>query len=81
MTRIEVLNRIQGIFRDIFNDSELIIDNHTSAVNIDGWDSLNHINLISAIQKEFGIKFDLFEIHHLNNVGAMINSVVKRTTN
>ena len=44
MTRDELLNRIQGIFRDIFDENDMVIENNTSSDDVEEWDSLNHIN-------------------------------------
>lgn len=72
MTTIE---KIQDIFRDIFDDDLLIISPDTSADDIEDWDSLSHINLIVSVEKEFNIKFALGEIQSLNNIGEMMKLV------
>jgi acyl carrier protein len=59
MTREEVFNGVQDIFRDIFDEDDLIISDTTSSNEVEDWDSLNHINLVSAIEKEFKVKFAL----------------------
>ena len=73
MTRNEVFSGIQDIFRDIFDADDLVISNTTNSDEIEDWDSLNHINLVSAIEKEFKIKFALGELMTLKNVGAMVD--------
>ena len=73
MKRDEVFSGVQEIFRDIFDDSDLIIDNLTNSEDIEDWDSLNHINLVSAIEKEFKIRFALGELMEIKDVGAMID--------
>ena len=73
MTRNEVFNGVQDIFRDIFDVDDLVINNTTNSDEIEDWDSLNHINLVSAIEKEFKIKFALGELMTLKNVGAMVD--------
>jgi len=78
VTREEIFNGVQNIFRDIFDDDDLNIENRTNAEDIEDWDSLNHINLVSAIEKEFGIRFALGELESLKDVGAMINLMVKK---
>ena len=50
-----------------------------TANNIDEWDSLNHINLLGAIQREFKIEFALIELQHLNSVGTLIDYILKKT--
>ncbi|AHE68148.1 acyl carrier protein [Legionella oakridgensis] len=79
MTREDVVRRMQEIFRDIFNDSSLIVSEHLNTGDIDYWDSLNHINLLSAIQQEFHVTFELNELHDLNNVGAIVDSILKKS--
>jgi acyl carrier protein len=78
MIREEVLNRVQEIFRDIFDEGGMVIEDRTSSNDIEEWDSLNHINLVSAIEKEFQIKFALLELIELKDVGAMINLMVEK---
>ena len=73
MTRNEVFSGIQDIFRDIFDVDDLVICNTTNSDEIEDWDSLNHINLVSAIEKEFKIKFALGELMTLKDVGAMVD--------
>lgn len=73
MTRNEVFSVIQDIFRDIFDADDLIITNTTDSDEIEDWDSLNHINLVSAIEKEFKIKFALGELAELQDVGNMVD--------
>ena len=73
MTRNEVFSCVQDIFRDIFDVDDLVISNTTNSDEIEDWDSLNHINLVSAIEKEFKIKFALGELMTLKDVGAMVD--------
>jgi len=78
MTREEVFNGVQDIFRDIFDEDDMVIENSTSSDDVEDWDSLNHINLVSAIEKEFKIKFSLRELMTLKDVGAIINLIVEK---
>ena len=73
MTQRDIFIEVQKIFRDIFDDQELLIDNNTNSDSLDNWDSLNHINLVVAIERKFEIKFKLGELQNLKNVGEMIN--------
>ncbi len=73
MTREEIFNGVQDIFRDIFDDDDLVINDSTNSDEIGEWDSLNHINLVSAVEKEFKIKFCLAELLTFKDVGAMID--------
>ena len=78
MTREEIFNKVQDIFRDIFDEEDLVIDDSSSSDDIEDWDSLNHINLVSAIEKEFKIRFALGELQTLKDVGAMIDLMVQK---
>jgi len=78
MTREEIFTRVQTIFQDIFDDDELEIQETSSSDDVEDWDSLNHINLVSAIEKEFKIRFALGELQTLKDVGAMIDLMVEK---
>lgn len=73
--------RLQEIFRDIFDDDELIIREGMSANDIEDWDSLAQINLIIAIEKEFKVKFKLDEVSNLKNIGEMLELLSKKQRN
>ena len=78
MTRVDLFEKLQDIFRDIFDDKELVITDSTNSSDIDEWDSLNHINLVVAIEKEIGIKFSFEELAKLKNVGAMVDLMLQK---
>jgi len=71
MTHPEIMSRLRSIFRELFNDDSLNITEATTADDIDGWDSIAHVNLIVAIEQEFGIAVPLGELEGLKNVGHM----------
>ena len=72
MNKDQVLKSLQEIFQDVFDDNELVVDSYTNANQIEGWDSLQQINLISAVEKEFNIRFTLTDLDGLNNVNDFI---------
>jgi len=78
MTRNDVHGNVQEIFRDIFDKEDLVINDSTTSNDIQGWDSLNHIGIISAAEKEFKIKFALGELSTLNNVGSMLDLIIEK---
>ena len=78
MTREMLFDGVQDIFRDIFDEKDLIIEDRLTANDLEGWDSLNHINLVSAIEKEFEIRFALGELMALKDVGSMIDLMVEK---
>lgn len=78
MTSTEVLERLQPIFQDVFDDDELVVTGDSSAETIEDWDSLSHIRLVVAIEKEFGIKFAFGELQELKNVGEMVDLIIEK---
>ena len=78
MIREEVMSKLQDIFVDVFDDENVVVSDTTSAVDIEGWDSLAHINILAAVQDEFKISFDLDEIVVMNNVGEMLDAIIKK---
>jgi acyl carrier protein len=78
MERVEILGQVQEIFRDILDDEDIVLCDSTTADDVDGWDSLTHIQLIVAIEKRFKIKFTSKEILGWRNVGEMIDSIASK---
>ena len=78
MRRDEVLKRINGIFKDIFDDKNLVITDESTANDIEAWDSLTHITLISTIEEEFDIKFEMADIVKFENVGDMVDAICEK---
>ena len=68
----DILDELQSIFQDIFEDDELSITAESNADTVKDWDSLAHITLIYAIEQEFEIKFALGELEAMKNVGDMV---------
>ncbi|MEY8377264.1 acyl carrier protein [Lachnospiraceae bacterium 56-18] len=68
-----VKEKLQYIFREVFEDDDIILQEDMTAEDIEDWDSLTHIQLIENIEVEFGITFTLQEVTKLNNVGEFID--------
>ena len=77
MTREEIFAQLTEIFQDVFDDDEIVLTDATTADDIEDWDSLEQINLLVAIEKQFKIKFQLSDVSNLENVGAMADLVAK----
>jgi acyl carrier protein len=75
LTRTKIFEKLTRIFREVFEDESLVIEDSTTANDIDDWDSLTHINLIAAIENEFGMEFNMKEIIALKNVGDFVNII------
>ena len=76
MNKEETKEQVQEIFRDILDDEDLILTDNTTAHDVDGWDSLSHIQLVVAMEQHFKIKFTAKEILSWKNVGELIDSIV-----
>ena len=72
---MDILNDLQDIFKDVFDDDALIVTETASAETIDGWDSMAQIMLIAAIERQFGIKFGLAETKSFKNVGSIVSAI------
>lgn len=73
----QLQNDIQDIFRDNFDDDSLEITRETCADDIEDWDSLEQINLLTAMEKKFGLKFSLGDVRDLKNVGDLVDLIVR----
>ena len=69
---------LTGVFREVFEDPSIVIRPETSASDIPTWDSLMHIQLVVAVEKNFGIRFAAGEIEKLQNVGEMIALIAQK---
>lgn len=78
MERKEVFEILNEIFSDVF-DEEITLNEKTCADDIEEWDSLEHINLMAAIESEFRIKFSMKEVNSFKNVGDMVGAIMKRS--
>lgn len=75
MSSEEILLNLAEIFQDFFDKEELVITESTSPNDLNEWDSLMHIKLISAIENEFEIKFEMDDIFQMKSVGDFMSRV------
>ena len=75
MERTELVDKLTEVFRDVFDDDSIVIQENTTAKDIEGWDSLTHINLLSAVEDEFDIKFHMKDVLGMKNVGEMMDLI------
>ena len=72
----QVLKEINTIFIDVFDDETIVLTTATNSDDIEDWDSLNHIQLVVAIEKHFKLRFTTSEIENWKNVGEIIESII-----
>jgi acyl carrier protein len=77
--REEVTRKLTEIFRDVLDHPDLVLTDDLTANDVDGWDSMSHIDLLVAIERGFKIKFATREVTSLKNVGALIDLVTAKT--
>lgn len=70
-----VFERLQRVFRDVFDDDTLVLRPELTARDLEDWDSLTHITLVVAAEKEFGVRLNAAEIGRLPNVGEMTEAI------
>lgn len=73
-----LLSEVQQIFRDVFDDPKLTIAPETNSSSIPDWDSLTHLSLVTAIERQFKVRFALGDLQNLKNVGEMIALIEKK---
>lgn len=81
MNQAQILDEVAAIIRDVldaFDDKDLKITPETTADQVEGWDSFNHINIVVAVEQHFGVKFKTAEIEQLRNVGDLVALIAKR---
>ena len=75
MERDEVLKKLNEVFIDVLDKDSIVLENHTTANDIDEWDSLAHIHLVVAIERNFKIHFSSKEIQSWENVGELVDCI------
>ncbi len=77
MTREEAYERLNGVFREVLDDDTIELQDSTTAEDVDGWDSFEHINLIVAVEEEFAFKIPMGKVTTMKNVGEMVDIILQ----
>ena len=75
MKKEEITGKLKSVFQKVLDENDITITREMTAEDIEKWDSLHHIQLISEVERAFGIKFKLREIMSMNNVGDLIDLI------
>lgn len=78
MTREEVYATLNEVFQDVFDDESIEVNDETTSDDIEDWDPLEHINLIAAVEQEFGMKFNMGQVVTMKNVGEMVDIILSQ---
>lgn len=78
MNRADIYEKLNDVFREVFDDDDITVNDATTAADIEDWDSLEHINLVVAVEKKFGVKFNMGEVNDFQNVGEMVDTIIKK---
>ena len=78
MSREEVFARLTDVFRDVFDDDSIVLSDDTTAADVEGWDSVEHFNLISEVESMFKLRFQMREVSGMKNVGELVNIILER---
>lgn len=77
-SRTEIRDRLNKVFQETFDDESIEINDETTAADIDEWDSLMHITLVIAVERQFGMQLKADEVGKLKNVGEMVTVILER---
>ncbi len=77
MTREQAYERLNKVFREVFDDDSIVVADETTADDIEDWDSFEHINLIVAVEEEFGFKIPMGKTVTMKNVGEMVDLILE----
>lgn len=75
MTRETVYERLTEVFREVFDDDGIVLNDETTADDIEDWDSFEHINLVVAVENEFSFKIPMGKVVTMKNVGEMVDII------
>ncbi len=78
MSQNNTTDRVQEILRDVLQQPDLIVTRESSALNVKGWDSLAHVDILWNVEHEFSVKFALGEIQDLKNVGGLVDLLERK---
>ena len=78
MTKEQICKELDEVFKDVFDDEDIHVNENTTADDIEDWDSLEHINLVVAIENTFNMKFKMSEVTSMKNVGEMADLILER---
>ena len=78
MEKSEIIEKLTPIFHEVFSDNAIVLRDDMTASDVENWDSLTHMLMITKVEEVFGIKFKLRELNKLKNVGDLCNTIAEK---
>ena len=78
MEKSEIIEKLTPIFHEVFSDNAIVLRDDMTASDVENWDSLTHMFMITKVEEVFGIKFKLRELNKLKNVGDLCNTIAEK---
>ena len=79
MNRNEIIEKLTIIFHEVFNDDTIVLRDDMTAKDVERWDSLTHMLMITKVEEVFGVKFKLKELNKLKQVGDIVSLLEEKT--
>lgn len=77
MDRKRILNRVIAVCQEVFDEENLVLDETSCAADVEKWDSMAHLSIISDLEDEFEMSFTLDEITNLRNIGELVDAIIR----
>ena len=78
MSEAEIFAKLNKVFQKVFDDKSIVVTRKTTANDIEDWDSMEHITLVGAVEREFKMRFKMKEVSSMKNVGEMVDIIMSR---
>lgn len=77
MTRNEVLERLSKVMQDVFDDESIVAYENMTSADVDGWDSIMHITLISEVEAEFDINLEMKDAANMKSISNLVDRILE----
>ncbi len=78
MENNEIIVKLTAIFHEVFEDNSIVLRDDMTAADVENWNSLTHMLMITKVEETFGIKFKLRELNKLKNVGDLCTTITEK---
>lgn len=78
MNKNEIIEKLTAIFHEIFNDESIVLNDEMTSADVENWDSLTHMLMVTSVEEQFGIKFKLKDLNAMKNVGDIVRIIGER---